>query len=296
MVTPEQLQREKAVFFAFFYDCLIIVPYLWVSLQVGSLTMLAEVLRGFLLITVASLSWLTLRKIHRGKTGAYDFGMGKVEQILSLLVALLLFMSMGFVWYKAIGERESLPHAASFLNFVAVGLSLANLGANAAPLWPLYRATKTGNSILVVTQFRAKFAKTISSVVVTLCVALNQLSGDPVLSWWADVMGIAIVSAVTLHAAYELVRSAIPDLLDRTLPEQHQIKINQVLAKYYNHFDALKWCQSRQSGSNIEVQVGLGFREHLTFGEVARISKSMVDDIEAAIPGSRATVTPVLPD
>ncbi len=69
MVTAEQRQRERAVFLAFFYDCLLIPPYLWIAISVGSLTMLAEVLRGILLVAVAVLSWVTLRKIHRGRTG-----------------------------------------------------------------------------------------------------------------------------------------------------------------------------------------------------------------------------------
>jgi hypothetical protein len=34
----------------------------------------------------------------------------------------------------------------------------------------------------------------------------------------------------------------------------------------------------------------------MAFGEVARVAQAVVDDIEAAIPGSRVTVTPVLPD
>lgn len=42
--------------------------------------------------------------------------------------------------------------------------------------------------------------------------------------------------------------------------------------------------------------MGLGFAEHLRFGEVAGIARAVVKDIEQAIPGSRARVTPVLPD
>jgi hypothetical protein len=37
---------------AFAYDLLLIGPYLWVAIQVGSLTILGEVLRGALMITV----------------------------------------------------------------------------------------------------------------------------------------------------------------------------------------------------------------------------------------------------
>lgn len=296
LVSPEKLQRERALFAAFIYDCIIVVPYFIVAVQAGSLTILGEVLRGVLLISVAIASWVTIRRIHRGQTGAYDFGMGKIEQILSLMVALLLCMSMAFIWYKALLAPAAAPHEVTAWSFIAVGLAFVNLCANAAPLPPLYKAMKTGKSVLVAAQFRAKTAKTIGSVVVVICVALNQLSSDASLSWWADRVGVAIVTLVTLHAAYELLKSAIPDLLDRTLPEDQQIKINQVLAKHYDSFDALKWCQSRQSGSDTEVHVGLGFAPHISFGEVARISKAVVDDIEAALPGSRVTVTPVLPD
>ncbi len=296
MLTPEKLQRERAVFAAFIYDCLLIGPYLWVSIQVGSLTLLGEVLRGTLLISVAIASWITLRRIHRGQTGFYDFGMGKVEQILSLLVAVLLCISMAILWYKALTQTALTPHPAGTLSLVAVGLAFLNLCANLAPLPSLYKAMKTGKSVVVTTQFRAKVAKSIGSVVVTVCVALNQLSGNAALSWWADRVGVAIVTIITLYAARELLKSAIPDLLDRTLPEEQQIKINQVLVCHYDSFEALKWCQSRQSGSEMEIHVGLGFAAHIPFGDVARIARAVVDDIEAAIPGSRVTVTPVLPD
>lgn len=296
MPTPEQLQRERAVFSAFIYDCMLIAPYLWISLSSGSMTLLAELLRGVLLVSVAVLSWLTLRKIHRGRTGAYDFGMGKVEQGLSLLVALLLCASMAFVWYKVLGRGEGSAHATNTMSYMAVGLSIVNLFANAAPLFPLWKAMKTGRSVLVTTQFRAKSAKTIGSVVVAFCVALNQLSGDPAIAMWSDRIGVLIVSVVTFHAAWELLRSAVPDLLDRTLPEHHQVAINQVLARHYEHFDALNWVRSRQSGSDIEVHLGLGFPGSLSFAHVSEISKKVMAEIEAAIPGSRAIVTPVLAD
>lgn len=296
MVTPEKLQRERALFSAFIYDLFLVGPHLWVTLQVGSLTLLGEVMRGVLLITVAVLSWLTLRKIHRGQTGEYDFGMGKVEQILSLSVAVLLTASMVFIWIKLLSRSASGNSQVGFMNYLAVVLCFANLCANCAPLLPLYRAMNTGKSVLVTTQFRAKVTKSIGSVVVTLCVALNQLSSNGELALWAERAGVVVVTLVTLHAAFELLKSSLPDLLDRTLPEDLQVKINQVLARHYSDYDALKWCRSRQSGSSIEVHVGLGFAGELAFAKVARITKTVVDDIEASIPGSRVTVTPVIAD
>ncbi len=295
-MTPRELQSERALLYSFVYDLLLIGPYLWVALQVGSLTILGEVIRGGLLITVGIISLVTMRKIHRGQTGGYDFGMGKLEQILSLCVAVLLAASMIFIWVKLIDRSPGGTQQVGFINYLAIGLTFANLCANLAPIPPLYKAMKLGKSVLVTTQFRAKITKSIGSVVVTLCVALNQLSSNGVLAFWAEWVGVVFVTMVTLHAAYELIKSSLPDLLDHTLSEDRQVQINQVLARHYNNYDALKWCRSRQSGTTVEVYLGLGFAGDMVFAQVARITKAVVDDIETLIPGSRVIVTPMIAD
>lgn len=294
-LTPEKMLRERAVFASFIYDVVPLPIALYVAVKSGSLTMLGEGLRGLFLVTMAILSWFTLRRIHRGRDGGYDFGLGKLEQVLSFLVALALCASIAFIWYKSLTRTEAIPHDIAAWSFLAVGLTFINFCANAAPLPLLYKAKKTGNSVLVLTQFRAKVAKSIGSGIATVCVALNQLVPDPTVSMWADRAGITVVTIVTLHAVYELMRSAIPDLLDRTLPEESQIKINQVLARHYDEFFALKWCRSRQSGSDVEVHIGLGFPPGMTFEHVAGITQAITRDIETTLPGSRAVVTPVLP-
>ena len=93
--TPEQRQSERAVFAAFAYDCLLMPAYFWIAIEVNSITIMGECLRGAPLIALAIVSWFTLRRIHRQRTGGYDFGLGKHEQVLSFLVALLLVVTAG---------------------------------------------------------------------------------------------------------------------------------------------------------------------------------------------------------
>lgn len=295
-LSSEKTLRERAVFASFIYDVVPLPIACYVAVASGSLTMLGEALRGVFLVTMAILSWITLRRIHRGRVGGYDFGLGKVEQLLSVLVAFALLASIAFIWYKSFTRTAVISHEIAAMNILAVGMTFLNFCANAAPLPLLYKAKKTGRSVLVITQFRAKVAKSIGSGIATICVALNQLVPDPAISVWADRAGIFVVTIVTLHAVYELLQSAIPDLLDRTLPEVLQVRINQVLARHYDDFDALKWCRSRQSGSVIEIHLGLGFAPDVTFGRVADIARAVAKDVEDSIPGSRAVVTPVLPE
>lgn len=294
-ISPEQRQSERAVLAAFAYDLALIVPYAWVAVQVNSLTMIGEVMRGVPLIAVAIVSWLTLRRIHRGRTGGYDFGLGKHEQILALAVALLLVVAVLFLIWKAVAKLPEADQGVALLNAVAVGFVVLNLIGNSAPILPLLRALRQNPSVIVRTQLRAKIAKAIGSAILVASVAVNQLGSDPLVSLWADRVGVAIVVIVTLHAAVELIRAALPDLLDRTLGEPLQIRINRVLAEHFDGYDSIEWCRSRQSGSQIEIDVGLGFPAERPFGEVAAVTRSMVDRIEAEIPGSEATVTAVLP-
>lgn len=294
-ITGAQRQSERAVFAAFAYDCLLLPPYFWVALQVDSITMVGECLRGVLMVSVAIASWLTLRRIHRRRTGGYDFGLGKHEQILSLMVALLLLVSAAFVVWKAVNKVPGTDDGVGVLNAVAVAMVLANLIANVAPIPPLLRAQRQNPSVIVRTQLRAKMTKTVGSAIVVASVALSQLSGDPVVSLWADRVGVAIVVLVTLRAAWALLHSALPDLLDRTLAEPLQQRINRVLAEHFEGYESIEWCRSRQSGSHIEIDVGLGFPADRAFGDVAAFTRQVVERIETEIPNSEATVTAVLP-
>ncbi|HET6599313.1 MAG TPA: cation transporter [Burkholderiaceae bacterium] len=294
-VTLEQRQSERAIFAAFVYDCLLLPPYLWVAIQVNSITMVGECMRGVLMVGVAVASWLTLRRIHRRRTGGYDFGLGKHEQILSLMVALLLLISAVFVIWKAITKVPGADDGIGVLNAVAVAMVLFNLFANVAPIPLLLRALRENPSVIVRTQLRAKTAKTVGSSMVVVAVAVAQLGGDPLVALWADRAGVVVVVLVTLRAAYQLIHSALPDLLDRTLAEPLQLRINQVLAEHFEGYDSIEWCRSRQSGSRIEIDVGLGFPADRVFGEVAAFTRQIVDRIETEILNSEATVTAVLP-
>jgi len=293
-LTQQQIQSERAVFLAFAFDLMIAVPYTWIAFGSGSVTMLAEVLRGVLLISVAIASWFTIRRIHRGRTGGFDFGLGKQEQLLSMAVATLLLASVVFVAWKAFTKAPEQQHGIDFYAAGAVVLVFANFLANIAPVLPLWRASRNGSSVIVTTQLRAKIAKSLGSVFVVASVAVSQLSGDALVALWADRVGTVFVIMVTLHAAWDLMHSALPDLLDRTVAEPLQIRINRILAERFDSYDSLEWCRSRQSGSRIEIHLGLGFDGDMPFRDVAAMTRGFVDQIEGDIQNSSATVTAVL--
>jgi hypothetical protein len=110
--TLEQCKQERAVALVIWLDSLIIPPYLFVGIWAGSLAIVAEVLRGSLLLIVTGFSLRTLRRTHRGLIVDYDYGVGKLERALSSVVALLLLLAAGFIVGRAfITEAEPPPSA-----------------------------------------------------------------------------------------------------------------------------------------------------------------------------------------
>ncbi len=291
--TETQSRMERAVFLSFAYDCVLIFPYAVVAVLVGSITMIGEIVRGFLLIAVAISSLTTLRRIHRNHTSVYDYGLGKIEQILALCVAVLLAAATALLIYGVLAKSAA-ENEIGWLNGTAVVLVLVNFLTNVVALPPLLRATRDGDSVIVGTQFRVAVARTVSSGAVVAAVALDQLSRSPDVALWADRIGVAIVVVVNLQAAWQLVQVALPDLVDRTLDETHQRGINRALAAYFDDYDSLEWCRSRRSGSSFEVDVGLGFTAERDFAAIDATVRAIEDRIAAEIEGAQVVVTPRL--
>jgi len=140
--TRDQLRQERALTLLIWLDMLIIPPYIMVGIAVGSLAIIAEVLRGGLLLFVVALSRRTLRRSHRGLIGHYDYGFGKLERVLSCSVAILLVITAGFIVWRAF-VMHPVPPPSRFLGALAIVLTCLNLGINVAPLLPLWRSIRT---------------------------------------------------------------------------------------------------------------------------------------------------------
>src|SRR5262245_7726726 len=68
-------------------DAVMIAAYTMAAILAGSLTMLAELIRGVLMTAIEVVALMVMRRIHRGRTAVFEFGSGKLEQLVNLLIA-----------------------------------------------------------------------------------------------------------------------------------------------------------------------------------------------------------------
>ncbi|MFG1290355.1 cation diffusion facilitator family transporter [Xanthobacter versatilis] len=270
-------QKEHAVLLAVLLDLGLFLPYAVTTAYTGSLAMLAEILRGGLLLLVEGTAYMALRAVHRGQVHSYDFGVGKLERMFSIVIGALLVMAGVFVVAKVLQSTEPQP-LAPFWAAAAMVLVLANLAANLIPLIPLWRATRAGTSIIVLSQFRARMAKAAASVTVVTCVLIDVLMPDTRLAEMADDFGGLVGAAFMLVVGGRMISESLPDLLDRAL------------AAFFDQYEQLTAVRTRQSGTVAHVEITLGFAPSRTIADVSTVTTGLRSALEAAIPEADVVV------
>ena len=292
-LAPEALQRERALAVGLVLDALLLLPYTAVSLWQGSNVLLAEAIRVNLMFVITVVSFVMLRRVHRGSLADFDYGVGKLERGVSALVSLLLMAGGCFVLWRAFQPVMPAQGGGALLGILFAGI---NWLVNLVSLLALWRAEGRSASIIVNTQYRARLAKTLGSTVVLGSVILGAVLAGGRVAAWADLAGSLCVAAMMAGTAYGMIREAMPDLLDKALAEPLQQEINRCLSRHFMSYEELLGVRTRRSGNQPQIELTLGFAGDLPLARVCATTERMRAELEAAIEGARVTVIPVSVD
>lgn len=277
-------RREWAVALAVGLDFLILIPYFIVGFMAMSWPIIAESLRGSLLTVVGIVSLITLRRIHRGKLGRYEYGSGKLEQAITILIACLLLLAAGLLLWRISGLAPQ-HRPSPFLATSAVMLVCLNVVLNGIQLFSLYRASRDGGSIIVRAQYHARWVKTAASIFVVIAVAVAMITSDPQVARLAEQIGTLCVIVIMVGTAVAMLRDALPDLLDRSLPETAQHAVNRVLARNIEAFEQLGRIRTRRAGETLHVEMELFLDGKRPLAEASALAESMSQQMMEEIPG-----------
>jgi cation diffusion facilitator family transporter len=289
-MTDKERRRERAMALGVGTDVLTATPMLTIALWSHSLTLLADALRGGLLTLLELFAYIMLRRIHRRRLPSYEYGAGKIESFLNLVIGAALVLSS--IWVFALGVLNLLhPPPAQPLGLAgATAIAAVNAGQNTWMFRTFLRAGRDHGSVLIDGQVRTRLLKLVSSIVATFAILISAIFSGHLLGVLADLAGSAVVTQVMIWTAYQLIGRSLPDLLDRTLDEPQHAAINSALIHHFNGFDLIHHVRTRRSGIRMFVEIGLGFHAERRMGEVDSVSQSVRREVETLIPGASVTV------
>ncbi|MBM4132716.1 MAG: cation diffusion facilitator family transporter [Nitrospira sp.] len=256
----------------------------------NSLTIFTDLLRNIGETIACFFAWQTMRRIAKGKAGAYDYGYGKAESLSSLLVAGVMVISLVIALAGAI-ERFRHPvdtHRVELGFFVAVYAT----GLNTILWRRKLRIARSDTSPILESQWHLFRNKAMANGCVVGGLALDQAFDGAPWALYIDPAASLVVCGFLAYSIYNVWSKNAADLLDRALDESLQLVILRTLAGHFDDYVAFHGIRSRRSGKSIYIELFLEFDGNKTMADVQKTIASLQAELESHIAHSQVVIAP----
>ena len=300
--TPEQdhlphndRRRERVIFKSLVIDFCLWIPDIILAVLTGSVTLFADAIKSGNEILSTFFTWIALRKIAQGESHIYDYGLGKFENLTGMITGVIMFLSLIMVFSVTsmkLFNPSMLHEEITELAIVMMGVGVC---VNAWLYYENKHISQEEYSPAMESQmylFKTKAYTDFAVLVALVCVELLHEQ------WWAlyiDPVASFVVIAFFMYTGYRVLRTSLPDLLDKTLDENLQLVIVRALTDFFDDYTALNGVRSRRSGNHIYIEIFLEFDGEKRMSEVQNAIKRMKQTLEKNIPHSSVTIIPSSP-
>jgi ferrous-iron efflux pump FieF len=284
--------KQRTVLISLIVDFILWIPDVVAAVLAMSIVLFADAVKCANEILATFFAYLTIRKMAKGGVGTYDYGMGKFETVTSVITGGVMFISLALVFFVAIyriAVPESIVHEGAYLGILlmVIGVSMNT------HLWQKnYRLYVKEPSPIMDSQWRLFRTKAFSDFSVLLSLIFSLAFSRYAWSYYIDPVASFFIAGVLFFSGARVIRSSLPDLLDRTLDEELQMVIVQHLAQFFNEYTALHGVRSRRSGSNMYIEIFLEFDGEKRMCEVQEVIDRIKASLEAHIPKSTVSIVP----
>jgi len=257
----------------------------------NSLVLVADFFNSLLQFVSVYLSWFTLRRLRRDNRAMFNYGLGKIENLASLMIGIFMFFSVLIMTFLIINRLIHPVRLQGFGIWMGIVCTFVFGLINARLWWRSLQHQRLAPSPIVDAQKRLFAVKTLSNA----CMFCNFVLSINITGSWAmylDPLASCITLSLMINSGWHLFRHSVHDLLDRSLDEPLQMLITRQLVGYFNEYTSLDGVRSRYSGRQIFIEIFLGFDAGKTLGDVQRIADSIKTNLEKDIPHAEVTIVP----
>lgn len=289
--SPEMLKaQERAVRLGVLLDIGSLLPVLVIAFLSGSLLLYTDLLDYARSITAGIIAWGILRRLRKGDVQEYDYGTGKLESLGGLFGSIIFMIGLlgmaGFAVYRIIYPIKL--HAG--FTFLGVFSQFIGLLICAWLWWRNLKLARQASNPLIEMEWRAKRADTLNNLAVMLGLILTLTLRQMSWSVYIDPVCALIFTVYAIGSFIPTVRDGILDLLDKTLAEDLQLKINRNLANNFDGYDGFHGVRSRRMGHRVLIDIALSFDPAKTIGEAMGTVARLKNGIKHDIPHSEVNV------
>ena len=244
-------------------------------LYVDLLDSLGYIIRYALIIILS-------KKLSKNLQFEYNYGIGKIEAIASLLCDGIVLFGMFLTSCISIYSLF-FPSKPSDLLIGVAGFKLYDIIWDFAFFANQRKILKNHHSAMIETNYAAALGALLFDVIAFVSLmAMWLLRNNPIGGYISPVVSMFAVVYLTI-GCMKRIRTALNELTDKTLPEEQQMKILNTLTKHYNSYSQFHSISSRKSGEVTMVDIRLSFEEDARVNEVANLQKQMQEELNSQL-------------
>jgi cation diffusion facilitator family transporter len=285
-------ERERSIFVGFVLSLCLLVPCVAAAYIAKSLTLAVDMLISLAETLASLLSWMVIRRIARGRSHDFNYGVGKLENISGLAVAAVMLASFVAVVVEGL-ERLRTPVEIVEAGVIFGFALTAFAAASDTWLWiKNLRLARRQASPLMEAQWRFFRSKSVCDYCVLASLGGTLLFHGHDWSAYIDTFFSFVLSGFLVWSAYRITADSMYDLLDRALDESLQFEITRLLIEHFQAYDGLHGVRTRRSGDQTYIEVYLEFDGRKIMADVQKTIDQLTADLEARIPSSHVSICP----
>ena len=262
----------------------LLVMKLVVALMFGSVAVLGDAIDSAEDLLASGLTFFTVRLALQPADEAHPYGHGKAESLSALSQAGLIAAGAVLITIAAVRRM-----AADGVE-IDVGPSLAAMFITAAvnagvAVYSLHAARVSG-SVAVAADARHLLTNVVQAFAVIGGLALVAITGDHVY----DSIVALLLAAYLAWTALSILRSALSELIDTSLPDETMAQIEDCLRHESHRFRGFHNLRTRKSGRQRYIDLHVLVDPNLTVSECHQLCEDLERDLGEAIEGAVVTI------
>jgi len=261
-----------------------------VGLFIGSVSVLSEAIHSGIDLVAALIAYFAVRSSAQPADKDHNYGHGKFENISGFVEAILIFLAAAWIVYEA-AKKLIHPEPIDFIGWGILVMGLSSF-VNMAVSQMLFKVGNETDSIAIKADAWHLRTDVYTSMGVMTGLGLIWLIE---LVWvghhvhWIDPVAAILVAIMIIKAAYELTLQSLGDLLDISLPKEHNAMI-AALIKNQPGIISFKHLRTRKSGATRFIEFDIIVDAAMTVVKAHSLTDDIIADIERDLPNSKVTI------
>jgi cation diffusion facilitator family transporter len=281
----EQRKKSKVAALSVISNTVLVVFKAIVGILIGSVSVLSEAIHSGIDLVAALIAFFAVRIAGRAADEEHPFGHTKVENISAAVEALLIFVAAIWIIYEAV-QKLIHPRPLETVGW-GVGIMLVSTVANLIISRMLLKVGKETDSAALTADAWHLRTDVYTSVGVMAGLGIIWLGSFffPGLNLtWIDPVAAIAVAFLIIHAAYDLTRRAVQDLVDQSMPVEEKEWLQNYLSSLYPTVRSFHRLRTRKAGATRFINLHLALDSKLTVSESHAIGDQIVADFKKHFP------------